>query len=385
MALDLLLPVSEKLLAHNALLPPQALGNCMAIHSEKLGVPDLEGVQIAIVGVNEARNAFEKKSDPQHTDPIRKQLYKLMYGNWKATIADLGDVPLGAAVSDTYFVVKEVMATLLNLDIIPIVIGATQDITYPMYRSFEVLHKMVNMVSIDSRFDFGVQETLISSHSYMSRIITEKPNILHNFTNLGYQSYFNAQEEMDLMEKLFFEGHRLGVLNQDISIAEPVLRNAHLVSIDARSIRAADMGSGPDFSPNGFDGKEICTLARYAGLSESVMIFGLFEGSNHPTSNQLMAQLIWYFIEGFSYRVKEHPLEASEDFLKFTVTQEELDLVFFKSLKSQRWWVQVPLYHEPHTKEVQAALLACNEKDYKDACSDKIPESWFKAQKKGFI
>ncbi|MCW1953827.1 MAG: formimidoylglutamase [Flavobacteriia bacterium] len=385
MALDFLLPVSDSLLAHNALLPPQAVGNKLSIHSEKAGMPSLDAVQLVIIGVNESRNAFEKKTAPQSTFGIRQQLYKLMYGNWNAVVADLGDVPEGAAVSDTYFVVKDVVATLLGLDIIPIVIGATQDISYPIYRSFDLLNKMVNMVSIDSRFDFGAQDALISSHSYMSRIITEKPNILHNFTNLGYQSYFNAQEEMDLMDKLFFEGHRLGVLTQDISKAEPILRNAHFVSVDARAIRAADMGSGPDFSPNGFDGREICALSRYAGLSESVMVFGLFEGFDHPTANQLMAQMIWYFMEGFSFRIKEHPLESPEAFLKFTVTQEDLDLVFFKSMRSQRWWVSVPLNNGTHTKEAAAALLACNEKDYLDACQDKIPESWFKAQKKGFI
>ncbi len=69
---------------------------------------------------------------------------------------------------------------------------------------------MINLVSIDSRFDFGVDEELISSSSYMSKIITDKPNNLFNFSNIGYQSYFNAQEEIDLMERLFFDAYRLG-------------------------------------------------------------------------------------------------------------------------------------------------------------------------------
>ena len=67
---------------------------------------------------------------------------------------------------------------------------------------------MINIVSIDSRFDFGMDDELISSHSYMSKIITEKPNNLFNFSNLGFQSYYNAQEEKDLMERLFFDAYR---------------------------------------------------------------------------------------------------------------------------------------------------------------------------------
>ena len=230
MVLDFLIPVSDKVLAHNTLLPAQAMGNVIKIHSETGGLPQMEGVKLAIFGVNESRNSFEKKQTPIDISAIRKQLYKLMFGNWSATIVDLGDVPQGAEVTDTYFVVKELVASLLEDKIVPIVIGATQDITYPIYRGFDHLNQMVNLVAIDSRFDFGSQDAIISSHSYMSRIITEKPNILFNFSNLGYQSYFNAQEELDLMDKLFFDRYRLGEVSADLQIAEPVLRHAHLVS-----------------------------------------------------------------------------------------------------------------------------------------------------------
>ena len=36
----------------------------------------------------------------------------------------------------------------------------------------------------------------------MNDIITKNPSKL-NFTNLGYQTYLIAQEELDLMDKLF--------------------------------------------------------------------------------------------------------------------------------------------------------------------------------------
>ena len=150
-------------------------------------------------------------------------------------------------VEDTYFVVKEIVAGLLEEKIIPIIIGATQDITFPTYRAFDKIKDMVNLVSIDSRFDFGQDEELISSHSYMSKIITDKPNNLFNFSNLGFQSYFNAQEELDLMERLFFDAYRLGDIAANISLAEPVLRNAHIVSLDLTAIRASEMGMGKSF------------------------------------------------------------------------------------------------------------------------------------------
>ena len=385
MALDFLLPVSDKVLAHNALLPEQAIGNKLQIHTQKSGLPDLKDVQMAFIGVHESRNAFEKKPYRLDIDAIRMQWYKLMFGNWDAAVVDLGDVPEGAAVSDTYFVLNQLVNQLIHKGIVPIVIGATQDITYPIYRAFDSRGKMVNMVSVDSRFDFGSQDELISSQSYMSKIITEKPNNLYNFSNLGYQTYFNAQEALDLMDKLFFDAYRLGSLIQDLSVAEPILRGAHMVGIDARAIKASEMGGGIEFSPNGFNGREICTLARYAGLSDEVSVFGIFEADNHPQSSQMVAQIIWYFMEGFGFRHPESPLEQPEDFTKYTLPLEDQDLVFYKSQFTERWWVGVPFLGSSDNKAAAVALLPCTEQDYLGACAHKIPERWFKAQKKGFI
>ncbi|WP_435623493.1 formimidoylglutamase [Flagellimonas sp.] len=383
MAFDFLVPVKDKVLAYSELLPPQSLGKSIHKHTEKKGFPVFANATVAIFGVLESRNAVEKKPVPLDVDEIRIQLYRLMKGNWNATILDIGDVEEGETVEDTYFVVKEIVAGLLEEKIIPIIIGATQDITFPTYRAFDKIKNMVNLVSIDSRFDFGQDEELISSHSYMSKIITDKPNNLFNFSNLGFQTYFNAQEEMDLMERLFFDAYRLGDIAANISLAEPVLRNAHIVSLDLTSIRASEMGMGKSFSPNGFTGREICSIARYAGLSDSVSVFGIYEGDNSHQGFQMIAQIIWYFLEGITFRVLEHPTSKSEDFTKFTVPTDTEELIFYKSHVTERWWVEVPSILPEHTKTNSPALLPCTEEDYLEACNQNIPERWFKAYRKG--
>jgi arginase family enzyme len=384
MAFDFLLPVSKSVLAHCELLPAQALGRQIYKHTEQDGLPVLAGATFAILGVHESRNAFIKKTSRLDLDGIRLQLYRLMQGNWNDTIIDLGDIEEGETVNDTYFVAREIIAGLLEETIIPIVIGATQDITYPMYRAYDGIINMVNLVSVDCRFDFGADEELISSNSYMSKIITDKPNNLFNFSNLGYQSYFNAQEEIDLMERLFFDAYRLGDLTSDIGRSEPVLRNAHLVSLDARAIRASEMGQADSFSPNGFTGREICALTRYAGMGERITALGIFEIENNQQSFQLVAQMIWYFMEGHNFRVSEKPADSDPDFTKYIVPCESEQLHFYKSALTSRWWVEVPNLFGAHTKSNEPALLPCTEQDYLDACNQNIPERWFKAYKKGF-
>jgi arginase family enzyme len=327
---------------------------------------------------------FEKKLEKLDVSAIRLQFYKLLLGNWNATIVDLGDIEEGESVEDTYFVVKEIVAGLLEENVIPVILGATQDITYPAYRAFDGIKDMINLVAIDSRFDFGIDDELISSHSYMSKIITDKPNNLFNFSNLGYQSYFNAQEEVDLMERLFFDAYRLGEIANDLSLAEPALRNAHMVSLDARAIRASDISVSANFSPNGFTGREICAISRYAGISDKVSVFGIYEMENNVQSQQLIAQIMWYFIEGITYRITESPYTKTDDFTKYNVPTDAKDLIFYKSLLTQRWWVEVPSIFTSHNKANTPALLPCTEKDYLDACNQNIPERWFKAYKKGF-
>ncbi len=380
MAFDFLVPVATTVLAHCELLPPEALGRHIQKHSEKEGIPPLAVAGMAILGVRESRNAYGKKTQKLDTTAIRLALYGLMKGNWDTIIADMGDIEEGDAVEDTYFVVKQIVAGLLEENVIPIVIGATQDITYPCYRAFDGIQDMINLVAVDSRFDFGANEEMVSSESYMSKIITDKPNNLYNFSNLGYQSYFNAQEEMDLMERLFFDAYRLGEVANDLEMAEPVLRNAQLVSVDARAVRAAEMGMDPGFSPNGFTGREICAISRYAGKSEDLRAFGVFEMPNNPQAAQMTAQLIWYFIEGVNFRINESPRANKNSFTRYSVLAEDHTLVFYKSDRSQRWWIEVPA---SQGQSAPPPLLPCTEKDYRDACAQIVPDRWLKAYKKG--
>ena len=95
MAFDFLVPVKDKVLAYSELLPPQSLGKSIHKHTEKKGFPVFANATVAIFGVLESRNAVEKKPIPLDVDEIRIQLYRLMKGNWNATILDIGDVEEG--------------------------------------------------------------------------------------------------------------------------------------------------------------------------------------------------------------------------------------------------------------------------------------------------
>lgn len=377
-------PISDRLLESVELSHYQSLGRKLKLHTNQ-SLPDLSEVKIAIIGVLETRNAINHIGQSFQFNEVRKALYTLFPGNWNTPIADLGDLIIGATVQDTYFALTELVQTLLQQKITPVILGGSQDLTYANYRAYDSVKPMINIVNIDKSFDLGDSTKPITNSSYLGKVILEKPYNLFNYTALAYQTYFNAQEEIDLMEKLYFEYYRLGDINKNIKTVEPALRDADLVTIDLNAVKSSEVSVKQKYSPNGLDGKEICAISRYAGISNRVSSFGIYEYNPSPddeATSMLMAQMIWYFIEGFNCRVQDDDFENTKDFNKYTVLVEDQELVFYKSLKTGRWWIQTPFLSFSNTKHKKYSLLACMQEDYEQAAQGIIPERWFKACKK---
>lgn len=378
MSLELLVPIDNEALLGMSLLPKQVIGKNIQLHTTSSGLPELQGLHIALIGLNEYRNSFF--ATPQYTlNSFRKKFYELYPGNWKLKIADLGDLPNGSSVNDTYYAIKEIGYHLKQMNIIPIFIGGSHDLIFPMYQVYQEFNQLVNIVAVDRSFDFSQEEELISGRSYMSKIIMDKPNVLYNYTNLGFQNYYCAIEEKDLMRKLFFDSMRLGNILDAVSDTEPVFRDADIVGIDMKCLSwqaAADPLKG---NPNGIDARTICAMTRYAGISDRVSFLGIHELPSTPMMDELLAQMIWYFIEGYALRFEEYPVAVNQGFLKYSVQLSDQMMVFYKSEKSQRWWIELINKSQLDNKTKNVTLLACTEKDYESSLRDCIPERWYNA------
>ena len=154
MEFDFLNPIPVDLLIDLKNLSSQHLANKVVFHTQE-EFPDLDKVKIAIVGVLDNRGAGLIENTVDLT-AIRQEFYSLFPGNWQHTLADLGDILPGETIEDTYFAVQKVINLLLKKNIVPIVIGGSQDLTYPLYRAYDTLEQMVNLVVIDSKFDLEV-------------------------------------------------------------------------------------------------------------------------------------------------------------------------------------------------------------------------------------
>ena len=384
MNFEYLNPVDEALLVHAKMQSNQTFGHCIEIYTAQNGFPDLTNKKVAIVGVEEGRSSVNNYETGSNLDEIRKELYKLYLGNWPISVADLGDIPQGNTIEDTYFVLSNLLSYLIKNKIIPIIIGGGQDLTYANYRAYDTLEQTVNIVAVDNKFDLGSMEEELTSQSYLSKIVMNKPNNLFNYSNIGYQTYYNSQDEIDLLESLFFDTYRLGEVSNSIQIVEPLMRDADIVSIDLSAIKNADAPANNNATPNGFTGAEICAISRYAGISDKVTSFGIyeynFELDTKTQTAQLISQMIWYFIEGVYYRAKDYPFGLKDNYQKYIVPIEDQVLNFYKSNKSGRWWMEINL--KDNNKFKRHALIPCTYQDYISATNQEIPDRWIKTLKK---
>ena len=111
--------------------------------------------------------------------------------------------------------------------------------------------------------------------------------------------------------------------------------------------------------------------------------FGIFELFPSILFDKLLAQILWYFIEGFNCRFDEYPVLTSQGFSRYTVTLSDRELVFYQSKKSKRWWIEITNEDYLNNKMERTTLLSCTHEDYQDACSDRLPDRWWKEIKRG--
>lgn len=354
--------------------------------------PELEenSFDIAIFGVNDDRGAVNNNGCALAADYFRAHFYALNEGAFTSKIIDLGNIIAGREISDTYFAVKTAVQELVKLNILPVIIGGGQDITYAQYMAYEQLEQKVDLVVIDSKFDLdedegeGVETT---SNSYLSKIFLHQPNYLFNFSNIGYQTYFVNQESLKVMDKLYFDAHRLGEFLPDITLTEPVIRNANVISFDLGAIRSSDACANINAGPNGFYGEDACRITRYAGMNDKLTSIGFYEFNPAYDRNgqtaMLLAQMVWYFIDGFYNRKQDFPLTPKSQYIIYRASLKDGsgEMNFVKSKRSDRWWMQVP-YPSGISKNERFHLVPCRYDDYNTAVNGEMPDLWWRTYQK---
>ena len=232
------------------------------------------------------------------------------------------------------------------MGIIPIVLGGGHDLTIPMYRALESVGRPMNVVTVDPRLDFGGDPSVVSSRNHMNSVVMHEPNFLFDFCNVGHQGYLTDPDTLELLERLQFDAIRLGHLLENIKAIEPVIRNTDLVTIDMASVRASDNPASTYASPNGMTAEHLCQLCRYVGMSDRLLTTGFL---NTIQILMIVAVAVSSLHRAFGMSLtgsstkRNHPKCSTEEYLRYVVhlPGESHDIAFFKSPKSDRWWMDI--------------------------------------------
>jgi len=350
----------------------------IVIHTENQPLRDPERFKIALLGVPEGRNSPGTGS-MKGPDSIRRELYKLARIPGKLRIIDLGNMKQGTTFNDTVAGLTDIITWLTEQNIFPLIIGGSSALTLSIDKALSGMQMKYTLLAVDSRIDFISEKRGHDSFNYLSTLIHNNKSTFDHYINIGYQSYLNDQQVVNRFHKRKSELLRIGDVRKAIFLTEPLFRDSDAAVFDISAVRQSEAPGTISPSPNGFYGEEICLLARYAGISDNLKVFGLFDvNPDLDVRNQtasLSAQIIWFFLEGFSQKQYETPSLSNTNsgrFIKYHVRITDLndDLIFVKSTLTERWWMEL------QAGDSGPVYIACSHDDYLKANRNEVPERW---------
>lgn len=358
-----------------------AVSKSININSSK--IPNLKGYDLALIGITENRGNDKNAGVSKAADEIRRKFYHLKRGNGPYRIIDLGNLNNGIDLEETYGRLKEVCEFLIGQGILPLIFGGSHDISLGQFYGYEGLEKLISVLNVDAMLD--LDESGPANTSHIHKMLVYEPNFLFNYSHLAYQSYLIESSSIEVLERLYFETYRVGMLRQVLEEMEPVIREADMLSFDISAIRSSDAPGNIKSQPFGLTGEEACQICWYAGMNDKLSSAGIYEynpdfDDESKKTAAVVATMIWYFIEGFYHRKNEGGF-SSNDYLKYVVDMpgsEPATILFYKSKLSEKWWLEVPSEKSVSTFG-RNSLVPCAYADFQTATNGEVPDRFVNA------
>lgn len=359
-----------------------------ALHINGDKMPELNNIDIAIIGIVDGRSLKQDNHIAEAANEIRKQLYRLMKGKVTYRVADLGNLRIGHDVMETKTRLSELLNTLYDREILPLIIGGTQDFDLAQYTSYEVSEKLVSILNVDALLDMNNAHQNDPSSNHIHEILLHEPNYLFDYIHLGYQSYLVPTSALEVLEKLNFNLVRLGKMRDNPKDIEPAIREADMMTFDLSAIQSSVMRATHRPVPFGLTGEEASQIAWYAGCSDKLSSAGFYGydpifDDAHRSSALIVSVMVWYFIEGYYNRKDKHDF-STKHYVKYIVSmgnQEPGQIIFYKSAKSDKWWMELP-FQSSKSLYSRNFVVPCSYEDYVTAGQGDVPDRWVAAYAK---
>lgn len=330
------------------------LGRNIAIH--KTASPSLEGVELVFIGMEE-----------QSANAVRAALYQMAFPFDELKVVDLGNM----RKSNENFIIPLVQE-LLQGKIVPVLIGDVPDLLLTPYKACRSLKQRINLVMIEDAIPFTENATAKDRY-YLNDIVHREESMLFQFGVVGGQLQYTRPNSLQFLRRKNYEYIRLGEAKADMSELEPVIRFADVLGVNLSVMQQSDMPAQIHPTPTGFDVFEMCKIARYAGMSDKLLSFAVsgldIKHTELKRAGAVVAQMIWYFMDGYYHRKGDFPL-TNQGMTEYVVDFRNDKITFWKSNRSGRWWLQVPVKTGEGVERHR--LIACSYNDYQKALEGEL-------------
>ncbi len=309
---------------------------CQILHEDGKDFPVLTHTKLAIIGF-----------DKEFSDNVRKHLYSFNNHFTSLQLADFGNLKS----LDTEFSIPAIKE-ILDGGIVPILLGAPGHIIQKLRRRLESEYSTI----------YYIGNKLPDYHS------DDKYEIL------GFQRHLCALDRIAELEDISTSSMSLAKMRAYPFIQEAVLRDANLAHFDGNAIKLGDNPASIESNTSGLTCSESCQVMKNIGGGHSLKLlnitnYEIIDERRQHASSITIAEMIWYFLEGYHQKLNDHPSTTSNDQLqRFVINTLDTDaeIIFVKNEISGRWWFV--------SNDKEKRYHACSHEEYIEASRGDIPD-----------
>ncbi|MGC4128915.1 MAG: arginase [Bergeyella sp.] len=290
---------------------------------------------------------------------VRKNFYRLSKLDFEIPIVDLGNLISGNTPQDSHYVLQEVLSACHYKNAIPVIVGGSNDFAYSLFSALNFHQKNIRYTQISNVVSLSGDGEEISEKNYLNRIFSTKNFSIKDFHLLGYQKHLNETDSVKLIKEVEFDILRLADMMNSTERTEPFFRRADLVTVNCDAVESFSGAFSVHPQVNGLNRREICAYMKEIGLSERLKSAGIFNyniESENPLNHQLLAQMLWYLVEGINIQ-KSHPKERNYE--TFLMLVDDNDYTFKRDTFSGLWYFG--------NDENIENCIPCSAEDYENA------------------
>lgn len=292
---------------------------------------------VALLFVSDFRGAGGT-ADPIDFKRLRQAFYSLSALDFEVPVGDLGDLVSGKTSEDTHYILQEVLSACHYKNTIPVIVGGSDDLSLSLFSALNFHQKNIYYTKISNTVSLSGAGEGITEENFLSKILSSKHFSVKDFSLLGYQKHQNEINSIQLIGEVDFDVVRLADMMNCTENTEPYFRTADLVTLNCNAVEsfAEPFSIRPEV--NGLNRREICAYMKEAGLSENLKSVGIFNynfNCGSQLNTQLLAQMLWYLIEGINI-LRTHPSEKELE--TFWVMAEDREYAFKRDTFTNLWY-----------------------------------------------